>query len=66
MLDDVGVEYCLGRSLVSSAYCIARASAVADPVADLPAKHRDLIREAIDRRDSFNVVPGRTIAASVV
>ncbi len=69
--DELGVRYLVGGSLASSVYGIPRATQDVDLVADLPATlvdqfcsllqdtfyvDGDMIREAIQRRASFNVV----------
>lgn len=71
VFDALGIRYVVGGSLASSIYGIPRATQDVDLVADIRPSHvhaivavlagefyvdADMIREAIDRRASFNVV----------
>lgn len=71
IFEEIGVPYYIGGSLASSAYGIARATMDIDLVADLKLDHvemlvktleqeyyidGDMIKEAIDRRSSFNII----------
>lgn len=71
VFDDLGVRYVVGGSLASSIYGIPRATQDVDLVADLRLSHVDgftgalggefyvdaeMIRDAIQRRSSFNVI----------
>jgi len=70
-LEQLGVSYHIGGSVASSVYGILRATIDADLVADLRVEHvrplvmqlktdyyidEDMIRDAIKRRSSFNVI----------
>lgn len=70
-LEQLGVDYHIGGSVASSAYGFARSTLDADLVADLQLQHVDVladllrteyylneeaIREAIERRSSFNLI----------
>jgi hypothetical protein len=70
-LEELGVPYHIGGSVVSSIYGILRATIDADLIADLRLEHirplvirlqtnyyidEDMIRDAIRRRSSFNVI----------
>jgi len=69
--DELGIEYVVGGSLASSVYGVPRATQDVDLVADLTLSHADrleelltgefyvdadMIRDAIRRRGSFNVI----------
>ena len=71
VFDDLGIRYLVGGSLASSIYGVPRATQDVDLVADLPAEaveavhdrlvgtfyvDADMIRDAIARRASFNVI----------
>ena len=69
--EKIGASYCLGGSVASSAYGIARATLVVDLVADLSAQHvnpltemlksdyyidKEMILDSIKRHSSFNLI----------
>jgi len=71
VLDDLGIPYVVGGSLASSVYGTPRATLDADLVADVTLAHldpvaqalakdfhvdRQLVREAVQQRGSFNIV----------
>jgi len=71
IFEKIGVSYYIGGSLASSAYGIARATMDIDLVADLSLDHvemliktleqeyyidEDMVKEAINRKSSFNVI----------
>jgi hypothetical protein len=76
IFDALGIRYLVGGSLASSLYGIPRATQDVDVVADLDPSHVDslsaalrvgfyadaaMIRDAINRRESFNVVDLETM-----